>query len=142
MKVVVALAAAALASSQSSLSAQPVPEGIHREGDGRADLCGRRADSVAALQVQIAAQFPPAPGDDRYLAYYDEANSRFWNFTTEAHSAHPAAACRTLVQRDGSWFVEGEISCLNSRANCDALYREFEELNGAMRRALEARTEN
>jgi hypothetical protein len=141
MKAAALFAAAALC-LPSAVIAQPVPEGIHREGDGRADLCGMRADNIASLRAQIVGRFPSAPGNDRYAAYYDEANSRFWNFTTEAHAAHPAAACRTLVQRDGQFFIEGEISCQSTRANCDALYREFEELNATMRRELQARTGN
>ena len=102
-------------------------------------LCGLSAASIPALQQQIAAALPAAEGDDRFAAYSDEANMRTWSFTTANHPAHPAAACRTLVQREGNWHVVTEIECQSSRANCDALRREYEELDAAMRRSLEQR---
>ncbi|MEA3012688.1 MAG: hypothetical protein QOD42_1233 [Sphingomonadales bacterium] len=119
-------------------TAQPVPEGVHRPGTGRPTLCGSTARTVAALQAELAGRLPPLAGSDRYIAFEDAPNLRIWTFTTAAHPAHPAVACRTLIQRsDGGFEVGTEIYCFSGRENCDGVYREFEELNAQVRREME-----
>ena len=110
-------------------------QGAHKQGSAPPRLCGLTAPSIAALQQQIAATLPRADGDPRFVAYRDGANMWNWSFTA-AHPAHPAAACRSLIQRDGAWHVATEIACHSDRANCDALSREYEALDAAMRRSL------
>jgi len=110
--------------------------GTHGAGSAQRSLCGLGVASIPALQQQIAASLPGTGGDERFVTYSDEPNMRNWSFTTAAHPAHPAAACRTLVQREGAWHVLTEIECHSSRVNCDALRREYEQLDAAMRRSL------
>jgi phosphoribosylaminoimidazole carboxylase (NCAIR synthetase) len=62
---------------------------------------------------------------------------RVWTFTTTAHAAHPSATCRTVADVHGQTTLDQQIDCRSTRENCDALYREFEELNARMRRELE-----
>ncbi len=102
-------------------------------------LCDHSAASIPALQQQIAGALPATGGDERFATYSDEPNMRNWSFTTAAHPAYPAAACRSLVQRNGAWHVATEIVCHSSRANCDALRREYEQLDAAMRQSLNQR---
>ena len=116
-----------------SLSVQPVPEGIHREGNGRADLCGEEAATVADLHRQLVGRLEALPGNERYTALSDNVNLRIWTFTTDRHPAHPAVACRTVsTDEAGNVRLRMEIMCHNARERCDALYREFEALNAQM----------
>ena len=38
-------------------------------------------------------------------------NATLWSFTPPNHPAHPAAVKRTLVQKDGAFFVEMDALC-------------------------------
>ncbi len=116
--------------------AQPVPEGIHEIDEGPPRLCGMTAATVPALEAALAGRLPPLPGNERYVAYEDAQNLRVWTFTTSAHPAHPAVACRGVAEEDGNVVAQMDIVCHSTRANCDALYREFEELNARMLREI------
>lgn len=118
-------------------SAQPVPEGIHTIGPDRPELCGMTAPTIAELHTRIAARLPGLPGNERFVAYEDARNMRVWTFTTAAHPAHPAVACRTVTEVNGQALLDLQIDCRSTRENCDALYREFEALSARMRRDLE-----
>lgn len=130
MKVRALVAVAVLAGSAAAgPAAQPVPEGIHSPGAERPSLCDTVAATVPALEAELSARLSPLPGNERFTAYADDANRRIWTFTTAAHPAHPAVACRAVRVQDGQVGLGTEIYCVSSRANCDALYREFEALN-------------
>lgn len=123
------IAAIAVLTGSAAGAAQPVPEGIHSLAE-RAELCGMTAATVPELEARIAARLLPLPGNERFTAYEDRQNFRVWTFTTSAHDAHPAVACRTATARpEGGSNLAMEISCFSTRENCDALYREFEALN-------------
>lgn len=128
--------ALALLLSGAPAKAQPVPEGIHSLGEGPPDLCSTTAPDIPALEAALAARLPPLPGNERYVAYEDAPNMRIWTFTTAAHPAHPAVACRSVVEENGNVGTRTEIACHSTRANCDALYREFEELNARTMREM------
>ena len=123
-------------------AAQPVPEGIHSIGEAQPTLCGMTAPTTAELHARLAARLPRLPGNERFTAYEDAQNMRVWTFTTPAHPAHPAVACRTVVDADGGARVDLQIDCRSTRENCDALYREFEALNARMLRELEQAADN
>lgn len=133
MRPVLALA---LLLTAAPLQAQPVPEGIHSLEQGPPDLCGTTAPDIPALEAALAARLPSLPGNERYVAYEDAPNLRIWTFTTAAHPAHPAVACRSVVEENGNVATRTEISCHSTRASCDALYREFDELNARTMREL------
>jgi hypothetical protein len=122
--------------------AQPVPEGIHSIREGQPNLCGETAPTIADLQSRLAARLPGLPGNERFVAYEDEPNMRVWTFTTSAHAAHPAVACRTVTDVNGHTNLDLKIDCRSTRENCDALYREFEALNARMLRELERAADN
>ena len=111
-----------------ALAPEHVPEGIHSLEKGEIEICGTKAGTVLALFDRMS-KLPPLPGNDRYVAFEDSRKRRVWTFTTAAHPAHPAVACRSVVEKDGSVLLGLEISCHSTREKCDALYREFEALN-------------
>ena len=122
--------------------AQSVPEGIHKPGDGSADICGLKAKTVADLQslVVAAADAEVLDVTPFYNAYALNQSLRQLTFTTPANRAHPAVACRAVVDdpaRGSS--VNTEIVCHNTRENCDWLYREFEALTASTLRKMEGR---
>lgn len=116
----------------------PVPEGIHRAGNGTANVCGLNAITVQELEQTVARQNSAEvlSGTDEYRAYaFDQ---KVLTFTTDKNRAHPAVACRYVSKRpDGKVYVSTSISCFSSRENCDWLYREFEELNQQMQESVE-----
>jgi hypothetical protein len=125
-----------LAGLAGGLTAQPVPEGIRSPSGGRPSLCGMTAASISALEAELSRLLPALPGNDRFGRYEDRPNRRIWTFTTAAHPAHPAVACGTVATRDGMVGLDMQIFCLSTRETCDALHREFEELNAQVRRRL------
>jgi hypothetical protein len=118
--------------------AERVPEGIHSEGDGKPDVCGLQAQSIAALEMQVRSRSDVEILDQTadYSAYAI-GDYRQLTFTTKSNRAHPAVACRQAVAaRDGGSTVRTSIACFNSRENCDWLYREFEALTKRMLDAM------
>jgi hypothetical protein len=136
MRRLVVLAVPLALATPTPAAAEPVPDSIHSLGGPDDKICGLRSGDIPALEAQLARDLPREAGNERYRAYWDEAARRIWTFTTAVHPAHPAVACRTIGERDGAVYVDTEITCYSTRANCDALYREFEQLNAEMRRAL------
>ena len=107
-------AALAVLTGSAAGAAQPVPEGIHSLAD-RAELCGMTADTVPELEARLATRLPVLPGNERFTAYEDRQNFRVWTFTTSAHAAHPAVACRTATARpDGRTDLGMEFPVLHS----------------------------
>jgi hypothetical protein len=121
----------------------PVPEGIHSEGSGSADVCGLTAQSVPALEKQIQARpdTEKLQGTYDYVAYATTVDGmRVLTFTTTANRAHPAVACRQVAQRpDGGSDIQTSIACFNNRENCDWLYRQFEALNERTVKAMKGK---
>jgi hypothetical protein len=120
-------------------TAQSVPEGIHRDGDGRADICGLKAATVDDLHRKVASANDVQVLDvtPEYRAYVLNKTLRQLTFTTPANRAHPAVACRTVVDAPGGGSsINTELVCHNSRENCDWLYREFEQLTKRTLRAM------
>ena len=135
-----AFAVIALITLSTQTGAQPVPEGIHSDGKGDANVCGFKAENVGELEVQISRnpKVETLQGTPEYRAY--ALDQKILTFTTSANKAHPAVACRTFQDRAGGGSsMQTEISYANSRENCDWLYREFELLDARMMRELEAK---
>jgi hypothetical protein len=66
----------------------------------------------------------------------DRANLTLWSFTPSGHPAHPAAFRRTITEKDGAFFVQTDGLCEATKAACDKLMAEFQELNDKMRDAI------
>src|SRR5215831_1780765 len=71
----------------------------------------------------------------------DRAASTVWSFTPPNHPAHPAAVKRAVVSRDGKVFVDMTALCQASKAACDRLMAEFNELNERMAQSMRGRVE-
>ncbi len=126
----ISLALLALPQVAGAQNSARVPEGIHSQGDGSADLCDLTARTVAELEAQIRGRsdVEVLQGTSEYDAYAI-GDRRILTFTTAKNRAHPAVACRKIVETPGGGStIETTISCTNSRENCDWLYREFEAL--------------
>ena len=107
--------------------ADPVPEGIHSQGISGAEVCDLTAKTVSELEAQIRTRsdFEVLQGTPEYTAY-SVGDRRILTFTTPKNRAHPSVACRKIVEAPGGGStIETSISCMNSRENCDWLYREF-----------------
>jgi len=59
-----------------------------------------------------------------------------WTLTIAGHAAHPAVACRSLVQKGGGFFVETRIACAASKEECDKLEVGFKQVDAEMSAAL------
>jgi hypothetical protein len=66
----------------------------------------------------------------------DRAASTLWSFTPVDDPAHPGAVRRTIVERDGTLFVDMGILCQATKAACDQLAADFTALNAKMREDL------
>lgn len=132
-----------VASFGTPAAAQPVPEGIHSEGDERPEVCGLRAASVPALeaQIQTRSDFETLPTTtEHYRAFAISEGMRILTFTTPSNPAHPAVVCRQVADNgNGGSTIQTTIACYNSRENCDWLYREFEALTRRMLGRMEGR---
>ena len=52
-----------------------------------------------------------------------------WSFTPPSHPAHPAYVRREVVEENGTISIATSAKCGASKAACDALVRQFLELN-------------
>ena len=59
-----------------------------------------------------------------------------WSFTPAGHPAHPSVAKRTLVEKDGGYFIDMKILCQSTKSPCDQLAADFEKLNEQMRASI------
>lgn len=86
--------------------------------------------SVAAALADLRARDDVDISDkDGWTIINDGATGALWSFTPPGHPAHPAAVKRTVVDRDGSIFIEMEALCQAEKAPCDKLIAEFQEMN-------------
>lgn len=69
----------------------------------------------------------------------DSASPTLWSFTPLNHPAHPSAIKRQLVSEGGQVNLHMTVQCEATKAACDALVREFEDLNQQMIKAIGGR---
>ncbi|WP_373987900.1 hypothetical protein [Duganella sp. BuS-21] len=62
-----------------------------------------------------------------------------WSFAPESHPAYPALVKRAVVSQNGSVFVKMDVKCQASKSACDALVREFIQLNEKMRSSFQSK---
>ena len=139
MSVNAALALLAVSDVANAQAVEPVSEGIHSMGNGGAEVCDLTAKSVAALEDQIRGRsdVEVLQGTSEYNAYAI-GKRRVLTFTTPQNRAHPAVACRKVVEAPGNGStIETSILCMSSRENCDWLYREFETLTNRTIKQME-----
>ena len=130
-----AAASVALMAAPVAPAAQTVPDSIHSEGRGPTELCGLTASNVIELRVKVtqASGFTATPIDsDRFELFSAEDPLRQLVFTRNSEAAYPAATCRSVVEEDGSLHLVRSMRCEAKRAECDALFLEFQALDAQL----------
>jgi N-acetylglutamate synthase/N-acetylornithine aminotransferase len=103
-----------------------------------ASFCGVSSQSPQQIQANATkAGFKRIGGNARYVAYSNPKTMVTLTFTTPANKAHPAVACRHVVEEGGAVKVLTEIRCVASRNACKSMQQEFSALDAQMRQALE-----
>src|SRR5882672_10657895 len=59
----------------------------------------------------------------------DRESASVWSFAPEKHPAYPAVVKRTTYEKDGKVYIGMQVKCGATKDACDALVREFQELN-------------
>ncbi len=134
------LAALLLLGPVDAASAQSVPEGVHSEAQGPVQLCGLVADSVASLRTKAAASetLRVVPLDTpRFDLYADARQTYQLIFTRPSEAAYPAATCRHTFEEDGSVRMNRSMRCEAGRAECDALFLEFQALDAQLTSSIQ-----
>ena len=116
-----------------------MPEGVHTIDSGPIEMCGLRAANVSELREAALASttLRPVPiGTSRFELFADENHFNQLVFTTAADTAFPAATCRHTFEEDGTLRMRRSMRCEAGRAECDALFLEFQYLDAWAARAL------
>lgn len=87
------------------------------------------ADALAALRNRPGVQISQQGG---WTIVSDPASRTLWSFTPPEHPAHPSAVKRSVVSRAGSTYIDMKVLCEASKAACDKLVIDFQELNQKM----------
>jgi len=101
-------------------------------------ICGRTFSTVPDLieKVKGSENAQLLSGASQYVAYSEPKEQIVWTFTAGTHPAQPAAVCRKILEKDGSFYVHMEVHCGATKPACDRLVEEFKNLNEQMREAL------
>lgn len=133
---------AALAAVAQISAAQQVPEGVHREVTGPSEMCGitgRDALDLAA-QAKASDDLQPVPIEtERFVMFANADQSYQLVATTPSEAAYPAVSCRHTYEQNGSLRMNRSMRCDAGRAECDALFLEFQELDAQLTRSLRGR---
>ena len=134
------LIATALLLSPHPAAAQSVPEGVHSVASGPTEMCGLVAASISELKrkaMDSDVLDPVALPTSRFEMFASASQDDQLVFTTESEPAYPAATCRHLYEEGGQLRMSRQMRCDAGRAECDALFLEFQELDAGLTRALQ-----
>jgi ribonuclease HI len=91
------------------------------------------AEALKALRakpnVEISVQ-----GD--WTIVDEPANFALWSFAPKRHAAYPAVVKRKVVEKDGIVSIKTDVICEATKAACDALVREFMQMNQNLKPSL------
>ena len=93
------------------------------------------ADALTALRAKPGVEIRNQGG---WTIVDDLKNYVIWSFAPEGHAAYPAVVKRAIVQKDGRIAVNMGVKCESTKEACDALVREFIELNEKMRASVQS----
>jgi len=130
---------AALAAVAQISAAQQVPEGVHQEASGPSEMCGVTGLNALDLVAQAKAsdELQPVPIEtERFIMFANADHSYQLVATTPSEAAYPAVSCRHTYEQQGSIRMNRSMRCDAGRAECDALFLEFQELDAQMTRSL------
>jgi len=88
------------------------------------------ADALTALRAKPGVAISNQGG---WTIVDDAKNYVIWSFAPTGHAAYPAVVKRAIVQKDGMTGINMDVKCESTKEACDALVREFIQLNENMR---------
>lgn len=123
------LACAALIATADAWAQQPapIPETSNQLG------YASPAQALAALRARPDVVFSQQRG---WLVAEDRADHAVWNFVPQGHPAFPAVVRRRLVVQGSTVLLDMRVLCGATKPVCDALVREFQQMNEAVRHKL------
>lgn len=105
----------------------PIPEVSNSVGYPSAEA------ALAALRAKPGVSFSEEGG---WMIAEERSSAILWSFTPSGHPAHPSVVKRQLVNEDGQLNLKMSISCRAVKMVCDALVRDFNDLNQRMIEAI------
>jgi hypothetical protein len=93
------------------------------------------AAALEALRKDPNAHFETR-GGWTVVTTTEDGNSVFWSFSPEGDPSYPAAVKRTLIPKDGAWYMDMAVLCGGPKAACDKLVEDFKRLNERMKESL------
>jgi len=76
--------------------------------------------------------------DDGWLVVQQPKENTVWSFSPPGHPSYPSVIKRFPIQRDGKIFLGMSVICEANKTPCDALVREFQEMNKSMAKQMQA----
>ena len=104
------------------------------------EICGLGVSDIETVRALVLKLPGAAPADSR-SPDFDVINvgaGQLWNFTKPHHPAHPAVACRRIVQRGEQFSVETQLECRAAKARCDQLAADYARLDKQMQDSLKS----
>jgi hypothetical protein len=84
------------------------------------------AEALAALRSRPGVEISQQGG---WTIVSERATGTLWSFTPPGNPAHPSAIKRAIVSSDGSTQIDMNVLCEATKAACDKLVTEFQQLN-------------
>ncbi|WP_192312345.1 molecular chaperone DnaJ [Pseudoxanthomonas sp. PXM02] len=71
-----------------------------------------------------------------WVVLNDRETLTLWSITTAQHPAHPTAVKRAVLEKDGGVYLDMQVKCGASKAVCDEVVRQFQQLNDGIRKSM------
>jgi hypothetical protein len=94
------------------------------------------ADALAALHAKPSVVFTAQAG---WTIAQDAAAQTVWSFPPPDDPSYPSAVKRQVVQSGNELQMKMSVLCGSTKAACDNLVRQFQQLNAKMRASLAGR---
>jgi Protein of unknown function (DUF4019) len=91
------------------------------------------AEALQALHAKAGVVFSTQAG---WTIAQDSAAETFWSFPPPGDPAYPSAVKRQLIHNGGSIEMTMSVLCGSTKAACDHLVRQFQQLNAQMKASL------
>jgi len=119
-----------LASASASAQNLPLPETAHSNIEYKSV-----SDALTSLRNKPGTEIEM---QGNWTIVVEPALKVIWSFAPERHAAYPAVVKRTIVEKDGKVNMKMDVICQATKSACDALVREFFQLNERMRSSLQS----
>lgn len=93
-------------------------------------------EARAILLKKIGAD---AREENGWLIVSDKTDSTIWSFTPHGHQAYPAVVKRTVIEKDGTIFIQMAALCEADKIPCDTLIDQFKAINEKIRQDTQRR---